>query len=175
MKRIHTGKIGRLPKAVQDEVNRRMENGERGAALAAWLNGLPEVQAVLAAQFNGQPVNEVNLSQWRKRGYQNWLRWREARAMMAEATEPGAVPVAGAEQLMDQMANWASVYYLMTVRELNQETTEGAAGARSKLKMLRAFCRDAVALQRGESRSGRLKLERERLELRFKGGCETKV
>jgi hypothetical protein len=103
------GDADALPKAVQDEVNRRMENGERGAALAAWLNGLPEVQAVLAAQFNGQPVNEVNLSQWRKRGYQNWLRWREARAMMAEATEPGAVPGAGAEPLRDQMANWVSV------------------------------------------------------------------
>jgi hypothetical protein len=30
--RTPRGKIGRLPKGIQDEVNRRMENGARGAS-----------------------------------------------------------------------------------------------------------------------------------------------
>jgi hypothetical protein len=166
MKRIPRGKIGRLPKAIQEEVNRRMETGERGAELAAWLNGLPEVRAVLAARFNGQPINEVNLCQWRTRGYKDWQRWRTAQTMMAE---PGAVPVAGTEPLMDQMANWAAVYYLMTVRELTQGQGEDEAGSDSKLKALREFCRDVVALQRGEYYSGRLKLDQVRLALRARG------
>jgi hypothetical protein len=144
-----------------------MERGDSGPALAAWLNGLPEAQAVLATQFKSQPINQVNLSQWRKRGYQDWLRWREAQAMMT--AKPGAVPTAGSEPLMDQMANWASVYYLMTVRELNREKAKGAAGAQRKLKMLREFCRDVVGLQRGEYYSGRLKLEQVRVALKARG------
>jgi hypothetical protein len=158
------GKIGRLPKSIREQVNWRMENGEKGRVLAEWLNSLPEVQAVMAAEFGGWPIREQNLSDWRKYGHQDWRRWREAQAMMA--MPPGGVPAAGTEPLTDRMAEWAAVYYLMTVRELNQLNGEGAAGSRSKLKMLRAFCRDVVALQRGECRSGQLKLEREQLTLR---------
>ena len=39
------GKIGRLPKAIQEQVNRRLDNAEKGRPLVAWLNSLPEVQA----------------------------------------------------------------------------------------------------------------------------------
>ena len=35
------GKIGRLPKAFRDEVNLRLENGQKGPTLVAWLNSLP--------------------------------------------------------------------------------------------------------------------------------------
>jgi hypothetical protein len=170
MNMTSNGKIGRLPKHIREEANRRLENGEHGLALAAWLNSLPEVQAVMAAQFDGRPVAAHNVSQWRRHGYREWLRWREAQAMMAEAAKPGAVPVAGTEPLMDQITKWASVYYLMMVRELNREKGDGAAGSWAKLKMLRALCRDAVALQRGECRSGMLKLGRERLEFKLKKG-----
>jgi hypothetical protein len=30
--------------------------------LAAWLNALPELQSLLASQFNGAPISEVNLT-----------------------------------------------------------------------------------------------------------------
>ena len=55
--RTPRGKIGRLPKGIQEEVNRRLEHGARGAELAAWLNGLSAVRAVLVAQFDGAPVS----------------------------------------------------------------------------------------------------------------------
>jgi hypothetical protein len=58
------GKIGRLPKAIQEQVNRRLDNGEKGWPLVAWLNSLPEVSAVMAAEFAGQPIREQNLSRW---------------------------------------------------------------------------------------------------------------
>jgi hypothetical protein len=76
------GKIGRLPKAVQAALNQRMENGEKGQVLVAWLNRLEPVRAILKEQFNGQPITEQNLSEWRKRGYQQWL-WREEAKEMA--------------------------------------------------------------------------------------------
>jgi len=45
------GKIGRLPRAIQEQVNRRLENGEKARTLIAWLNALPEVQAMRAAEI----------------------------------------------------------------------------------------------------------------------------
>jgi hypothetical protein len=166
MSKTHRGKIGRLPAGIREELNRRMDDGEKGAALMAWLNSLPEVRAVMAEKFDGEPIIKQNLSQWRKRGFQEWVRWREAKAMMAG--EPGMVPGAEAssEPLMDQMTKWASVYYLMTVRDLNRAKEEGAPDAEGKLKMLRTFCRDAIALQRGEYHSGKLKLEQDRFTWR---------
>ena len=32
------GKIGRLPKAIQEQVNRRLENGKKVRTLVVWLN-----------------------------------------------------------------------------------------------------------------------------------------
>jgi len=57
------GKIGRLPKAIQEQVNRRLEHGEQARTLIAWLNDLPAalgVPAVLAAEFAGKPIREQN-------------------------------------------------------------------------------------------------------------------
>jgi len=75
------GKIGRLPKAIQEQVNRRLENSEKGRPMVAWLNSLPEVQAVLAAEFASQPIRQQNLSKWRKFGYKQWLWHQQALAM----------------------------------------------------------------------------------------------
>src|ERR1039458_3165237 len=100
MNLTHNGKIGRLPKAVQEQLNHRLENGEKGGSLAAWLNSLPEVQAVLAREFDGQPVREQNLSEWRKRGYKKWL-WRQEALEMARemAAETGELQSAGTPPL----------------------------------------------------------------------------
>src|SRR5215469_11681659 len=98
---LHKGKIGRLPKTLRDEVNRRLENGQKGPALAAWLNGLPEVQALLAEEFNGQPISKQNLSQWRQHGYYHWQLRREAEAM---AEEIGELPVAANSPVTDQVS-----------------------------------------------------------------------
>jgi hypothetical protein len=151
----HNGKIGRLPKSVQEQLNHRLEQGEKGRTLVAWLNSLPEVQAVLTAEFDGYPIREQNLSQWRKHGYQPWLWNREAQAIAAKT---GELPVAGAQPLTDQMAGWVSVRYLMAVRKL----VESNVGDKPDLKVLREFCHDVVALRRGEHRAARLKLEQQR-------------
>ena len=57
------GKIGRLPKAIQEQVNRRLEHGEQARPLIAWLNALPAllgVPAVLAAECADKPIREQN-------------------------------------------------------------------------------------------------------------------
>ena len=39
------GKIARLPLAIRQQLNQRLQNGELGQELVSWLNQLPEVQA----------------------------------------------------------------------------------------------------------------------------------
>ena len=41
---MRNGKIAKLPSTIRDDLNCRMEKGEDGPELLAWLNGLPEVQ-----------------------------------------------------------------------------------------------------------------------------------
>ncbi len=38
------GKIARLPRAIRDELNRRMDDGQTGQELLPWLNGLPQAK-----------------------------------------------------------------------------------------------------------------------------------
>jgi hypothetical protein len=78
------GKIARLPKEIRDELNRRMEDGALGPELADWLNGLPEVQKILAEQFGGRPINKFNLSGWRHGGFEDWVHSRDGRIQMRE-------------------------------------------------------------------------------------------
>lgn len=66
------GKIACLPRELRDELNRRIRDGEKGSRLIAWLNGLPEVRAILDRDFGGRPINTVNFTKWRTGGYRDW-------------------------------------------------------------------------------------------------------
>jgi hypothetical protein len=86
--RTRTGKIARLSSAVRDELNRRLHNGALGKDLIHWLNALPEVTRVLTELFAGRPILQENLSQWRRGGFQDWLRDEERRVRICQlATE----------------------------------------------------------------------------------------
>src|SRR5512141_522847 len=81
------GKIARLPKHVRHHLNSRLEDGEPGKQLGEWLNGLPEVQAVLKLRFGGRPISEQNLSEWKQGGYQEWLKLQESRYLVQHLSE----------------------------------------------------------------------------------------
>jgi hypothetical protein len=70
------GKIANLPSQIRDELNYRINDGDPGNELVAWLNSNPEVARVISERFDGTPISEQNLSEWRKRGYQKWLAHR---------------------------------------------------------------------------------------------------
>ena len=59
------GKIARLPKSIREKLNRRLEDGQPASEILPWLNALPRVQKILAAQFAGAPIKAQNLSNWR--------------------------------------------------------------------------------------------------------------
>ena len=127
----------------------------------AWLNSLPEVQAVVAREFGGQPISKQNLSRWRNGGYADWLRQQEALDMARQlAADAGELQPAGAPPLTDQMAVWLTARYLLAIRKLAEKNN----GGEPDLKVLREFCHDVVALRRGDHSAARLKIEQERLE-----------
>src|ERR1700679_1065490 len=74
---MRTGKIARLPREIRDQLNQRLNDGQSGRRLVAWLNSLPEVQRILVAEFDGSPINTPNLSHWKAGGYEDWLTRRE--------------------------------------------------------------------------------------------------
>lgn len=68
-----TGKIGRLPANIREEVNQRIHDGEPARKIIAWLHSLPEVLAVLEEYFGEEPVNAQNITNWRQTGYRQWV------------------------------------------------------------------------------------------------------
>jgi len=126
--------------------------------LADWLNSLPEVRAILAAEFGGKPIREQNLSEWKKGGYREWLLQQESVEVARQlATEAGELLAAGGS-LADKLAVWVTARYVVAARNLGN----GNPGA-IDFATLRAFCSDLVALRRGDHSAARLELERQRM------------
>ena len=67
------GKIAHLPETIQEQLNCRLYDNQPARVLIEWLNGLPDVQAVMARHFGGRPLSEQNISEWRQGGYKEWL------------------------------------------------------------------------------------------------------
>src|SRR5437660_6234145 len=163
MNATRNGKIARLPLAVRQELNRRLDEGEQGKKLVVWLNGLPEVQAIMTAEFGGKPITEQNLSEWKQRGYRDWLAKQEAleiaERLREDATEWNAQ---GRGALTDTLAFWLVARYALATRRVAE------TGGREGWRLLREMCGDIVELRKGDHTAERLRIDRERLELERK-------
>ena len=107
-----TGKIARLPLSIRDQLNRRILDNEPGPSLLDWLNSLPEVQAVLAADFASQPISPSNLSHWKAGGHRDWLTRLDALTLARELQDPHALGHdALAGPFADKFARWLSLRY----------------------------------------------------------------
>ena len=156
------GKIARLPRELRDQLNRRFDNGETGVRLAEWLNGLPEVQKVLQADFGGRRISEQNLSEWKSGGYRDWLTRQEALSQARDlAADSNELAEATEGRLTDHLATVLAARYAVALAGWNGEVTEEFGG---KLRTLRSLCQDIVELRRGDHSGARLNMERERLE-----------
>jgi hypothetical protein len=87
MPRSSTSKIARLPNVIREQLNQRLLDGHPTAAILPWLNDLPPVKEILAAHFAAAPINKQNLSNWRKAGYQDWLKEYNSIARMERARQ----------------------------------------------------------------------------------------
>ncbi len=156
------GKIARLPRGVREELNRRLQDGEQGGPLLAWLNGLPEVSQVLAKDFGGCSVSKQNLSEWRAGGFAEWQARQETLAQVRElAADAAEMEAATVGRLTDHLATVLAGRYATALAGWDGEATDEF---RRKLRVLHGLCQDIVELRRGDHSGGRLKMERERLE-----------
>jgi hypothetical protein len=153
------GKIARLPKAVRDTLNRRLRDGGPGTRLVPWLNALPEVPPVLAAEFAGRPITENNLSEWKTGGYREWELHQEALERARSLREHAGELRETAGALADHLAVVLAVRYAAALAEWDGDPE---AGSGKKLRVLRALCEDVVELRRGDHSAARLKLDQER-------------
>jgi hypothetical protein len=156
------GKIARLPSALREELNRRLYAGATGRSLIAWLNELPEVRTAMNDYFEGSEIREQNISEWKKGGYEDWLRQEEAMALAERLYERAEQTKARGKERMpmsEVLHLWMTSRYVVSTQEI--ESMEGEAAWRKQRQM----CEDLMKMRRAEHRAEHLQLERERVEL----------
>jgi len=154
-----TGKIARLPRATREELNERMEDGEPARPLLEWLNACPEVEEVLWEHFDGRPITEQNLSEWRQRGFLDWQRRLEtrelARDFIHEAEE--LENEVGGTPLTDRLTEMVALSLARLMREAMNDGGKGPERQAAVLGIAREFSR----LRRGDHAMQRQRVEEE--------------
>ncbi len=152
-----TGKIARLPRSIRDELNTRLSDGEQGLRLVEWLNGHPEVQEVLEDYFDGRPITDGNLSEWKKGGYEDWLQhqksleWARLAADEAEELEEDGEGV----PLSDRLAPHGAVAVAQMIRGARTKPPETAQERRELLHAVEVL----TALRVADHRAARLRMD----------------
>ena len=156
----HNGKIARLPRNIRDELNHRLDDGEPGGRILAWLDALPAVQAVLAAEFGGGAINPQNLSNWRKGGFQHWLKQQERRNLVRELTENAeelATDAGGVE-----IGNHLSAVLVAELAASARDSLATLTDPAERCAWMQEFLNTLVRVRRQDNLAGRLAIERER-------------
>ena len=163
------GKVARLPKVVREELNRRLEDGEQGRELLSWLNGLPATAQLVESEFGGKPINKHNLSDWRRGGYVDWLRWQEREARIREVAEQG-----GELRARGEGAELSGYFATLTLAELAvdldaiHDMKEGA----ERWQRLKELTREAARLQHAFNQCRRQDLALAKWNFRVSGWNE---
>jgi len=159
------GKIARLPHPIREQINRRLQNSDEGKEIVEWLNALPEVRAVMDAEFEGQAVSEMNLSNWRLGGYRDWEAQQEALAAVRRfGADAAEINQAAGGQLADQLA----ICMIARIAVALQQAPSGGDDPAGELQRLRQLCADLVALRKGDQNAQWLRIEREKFDLVLK-------
>jgi hypothetical protein len=154
---LRKGKIARLPRPLRHELNRRLADNEDGGVLLNWLNALPEVKAVLARDFAGEPISKQNLYEWRQGGFLEWQARQDLLEHMRDfAADAEELDAATNGRLLDGMATAVAVRYATTIA--NWDGTDNEA-IRGQLRILRSFSQDIIALRRSHQGAVRLKID----------------
>jgi hypothetical protein len=154
------GKIARVPGTIRAQLNSRMDKGEEGESLLAWLNGLPVVQEILKDSFEGTPISKQNLSEWRQGGFREWQVRQEWIGQARELSESaGEMEEAVDASLLacDLAAVLAGRYAAL----LNNWDGEPDPKFEEKLRLLRGLNRDIALLQRTLQRASEQQKELE--------------
>lgn len=156
------GKIARLPRAIRDELNRRLDDGEQGVRLLEWLNGLPEVAEVLDQDFQGRAISKCNLTEWKNGGFVDWRTQQEILALTHEFTANGSQLGEVSAEMVQAVEAVTMVHYAATLQCTNNNRKENP---RDRMERLSKSIVDVTRMRRSEHERKRIELERRRLEL----------
>ena len=158
------GKIARLPRDIRSQLNTRLQDGGEGKQILLWLNSLPEVIKVLAECFEARPINDQNLSDWRKGGYEEWLAHQDVLAHAANlaAHQHELETVAPGQSPTGHLAAAITFRYAAILAAQGNELDDKAL---VQLKSLGRTCQAVLKLRRDDENTARLKIETERWEL----------
>jgi hypothetical protein len=156
------GKIARLIRHVREQLNRRLDDGQPGPQLLAWLNGRSEVKEVLEHSFAGREINGQNLSEWKQGGFQDWQRQEAACNHMRRITEQAEALTDAAET--NSVTDRLATVFAVELCKVMEQLLEKGADDREKLACLRDGLREIRLLRRGDHSTERLQMERERWE-----------
>ena len=150
-------KIARLPLPLRTQINLRLAAQQDGTELLAWLNAIPGLPDLLAAEFAGEPVSQQNLDEWRQGGFREWYAQREmfdaARELAADAG-----PVAGnpSHELTEHLAAALAAKFAGLLA--GWDGTEDPAFD-AKLRVLTKFNQNLTLLRRMNHSATRLRME----------------
>jgi hypothetical protein len=155
------GKIANLPSEIREELNYRLSEGEPGTELVEWLNAKPEVIKVIAERFDGRPISEQNLSQWRTHGYRQWHAYHvvldELDTTSEHSEEIAATGINCEKLLLSLTASYAEMLQRWIITPCDEMTY--------KLAVFKNITHATLALRRAEIQKARLELDARRLDL----------
>jgi len=155
------GKIARLPFEIREELNHRLLENEPAKTILTWINADSTVRHFMEVLFEGRPITEQNISEWRQGGYEEWLTYHSYLGNVSDLSENAArVALTGinAEHLLLILtAAFADLLH-------KQDTTDEIAFNR-RLIVLQHLTKTALTMRRSEQKDARLQLDRERLEI----------
>jgi hypothetical protein len=154
------GKIARLPREIREQLNCRLQDGEPGKRLVVWLDSLPEVKAVLAAEFDGRAITEQNLSEWKAGGYRDWENNLERRAMVWQLAEDAADLEAANKN--GELSRHLSVVLAAELAQATREALAQTTDVKERLACVGQAVGKFAQLRREESSAERACLIRER-------------
>jgi hypothetical protein len=152
------GKIARLPRALRQELNQRLQEGEPGKQLVDWLNSLPKVKALMKTRFEGRPISESNLSEWKTGGFRSWEADQQAAAAAASLMEGSEeLRKAAKDGLTDRLVFFLTARMAIEIRRL-----DSVEDGPEKARILRELRSSVLALRRTELHVQKLNLEWEK-------------
>ena len=163
-----TGKIARLPLAIREQLNSRLNDGVPGQELVTWLNGLKEVQAVLAQHFESRPVTDQNLSDWKLGGFRDWLREQDTGDWLRALTEQSSAfkEATNRTNVSDAVSTTLAVALGRRIQRLTSPTGDFAANPENERELL-TLAKALADLRRSDHNLQRVRIERQRANIHY--------
>jgi hypothetical protein len=103
-------KIGRLPRTVREELNRRLQQREPGAPLAKWLNGLPEAQSASPGKPGYAKITIEDIADWKRGGFREWEARQERRRSIVRHCLNWAKQPEMQDKLFGRRQSWLEIH-----------------------------------------------------------------